>query len=150
MNSKACEGPGTIYTDEFEQIIYNEMRKKMAQFKTLRRCKGNYINPELTALNVQLTQVETEIGSLMDRLSAADDTLFRYISGRVKELDGKKQELMKCISELKLHKEADYTEIYNHLTMWDELSFDDKRQTVDQLIRVIYATNDSIKIEWRI
>lgn len=89
MNSKACEGPGTIYTDEFEQIIYNEMRKKMAQFKTLRRCKGNYINPELTALNVQLTQVETEIGSLMDRLSAADDTMFRYISGRVKELDGK-------------------------------------------------------------
>ena len=150
MNSKACEGPGTIYTDEFEQIIYNEMRKKMAQFKTLRRCKGNYINPELTALNVQLTQVETEIGSLMDRLSAADDTLFRYISGRVKELDGKKQELMKRISELKLHKEADYTEIYNHLTMWDELSFNDKRQTVDQLIRVIYATSDSIKIEWRI
>lgn len=42
------------------------------------------------------------------------------------------------------------TEIYNHLTMWDELSFDDKRQTVDQLIRVIYATSDSIKIEWRI
>ena len=122
----------------------------MAQFKTLRRCKGNYINPELTALNVQLTQVETEIGSLMDRLSAADDTLFRYISGRVKELDGKKQELMKRISELKLHKEADYTEISNHLTMWDELSFDDKRQTVDQLIRVIYATSDSIKIEWRI
>ena len=150
MNSKACEGPGTISTDEFEQIIYNEMRKKMAQFKTLRRCKGNYINPELTALNVQLTQVETEIGSLMDRLSAADDTLFRYISGRVKELDGKKQELMKCISELKLHKEAYYTEIYNHLTMWDELSFNDKRQTVDQLIRVIYATSDSIKIEWRI
>lgn len=42
------------------------------------------------------------------------------------------------------------TEIYNHLTMWDELSFDDKRQTVDQLIRVIYATSDSIKIEWHI
>ena len=73
-----------------------------------------------------------------------------YISGRIKELDGKKQELMKRISELKLHKDADYTEISNHLTMWDELSFDDKRQTVDQLIRVIYATSDSIKIEWRI
>ena len=150
MNSKACEGPGTIYTDEFEQIIYNEMQKKMDQFKKLRRCKGKRVNPELTALNIQLTQVETEISSLMDRLSAADDTLFRYISGRIKELDGKKQELMKRISERKLHKEADYTEINNHLTMWDELSFDDKRQTVDQLIRVIYATSDSIKIEWRI
>ena len=60
------------------------------------------------------------------------------------------QDLMKCISELKLHKETDYTEISNHLTMWEELSFNDKRQTVDQLIRVIYATSDSIKIEWRI
>ena len=150
MNAKACEGPGTIYTDEFEQIIYDEMRKKLAQFRKLRQCKGNRINPELTALSIQLTQAESEIAALMERLSAADDTMFRYISGRIKELDGKKQELMKRISERKLHKEADYTEINNHLTMWDELSFDDKRQTVDQLIRVIYATSDSIKIEWRI
>ena len=118
--------------------------------RKLRQCKGNRINPELTALSIQLTQAESEIAALMERLSAADDTMFRYISGRIKELDGKKQELMKRISELKLHKEADYTEISNHLTMWDELSFDDKRQTVDQLIRVIYATSDSIKIEWRI
>ena len=150
MNAKACAGPGTIYTDEFEQLIYDEMRKKLTQFRKLRRCKGNRINPELTALSIQLTQAESEIAALMERLSAADDTMFRYISGRIKELDGKKQELMKRISELKLHKEADYTEISNHLTMWDELSFDDKRQTVDQLIRVIYATSDSIKIEWRI
>lgn len=27
MNAKACAGPGTIYTDEFEQLIYDEMRK---------------------------------------------------------------------------------------------------------------------------
>ena len=106
MNAKACEGPGTIYTDEFEQIIYNEMQKKDGSIQKLRRCKGKRVNPELTALNIQLTQVETEISSLMDRLSAADDTLFRYISGRIKELDGKKQELMKRISERKLHKES--------------------------------------------
>jgi hypothetical protein len=150
MNSRACEGPGTIYSDEFEQLIYNEMLKKLAQFKALRKRKGNILNPELTTLNVQLAQVEDEISSLMNRMASADDVLFRYIGERVRELDSKKQELMKRISELKLHKEADYTEICNHLTMWEELSFDDKRQTVDQLIRVIYATSDSIKIEWRI
>ena len=150
MNSRACEGPGTIYSDELEQIIYNEMLKKMAQFSSLKKRKGNFLNPELTIRNMELTQAESEISSLMDRLATADDTMFRYISGRIKELDGKKQELMKRISELKLHKEADYAEISNHLTMWKELSFDDKRQTVDQLIRVIYATSDSIKIEWRI
>ncbi len=78
----------------------------MAQFKNSGAVKRKRVNPELTALNIQLTQVETEISSLMDRLSAADDTLFRYISGRIKELDGKKQELMKRISERKLHKES--------------------------------------------
>lgn len=150
MNSRACEGPGTIYSDEFEQLIYDEMRKKLTQFTSLRKRKGNILNPELTTLHVELTQTESEISALMDRLATADDTMFHYISGRVQELDGKKQALMKRISELKLHKEADCTEISNHLTMWEELSFEDKRQTVDQLIRVIYATSDSIKIEWRI
>lgn len=43
----------------------------------------------MTALSIQLTQAESEIAALMERLSAADDTMFRYISGRIKELDGK-------------------------------------------------------------
>ena len=148
MNARACEGSGTIYSDELEQIVYGEMRKKLAQFKVLK--KHNKAAPALTALNVRLAQMEDEIAALMERLAAADDTLFRYISGRIKELDGRKQELMKRISELKCRREADYTEISNHLTTWEELSFDDKRQTVDQLIRVIYASCDSIQIEWRI
>lgn len=150
MNSKACPGPGTIYSDEFEALVYEQMKKKLAQFAALRKRKKACANPELTTLNVELAQVESEIASLMEKLAEADETLFRYISERICELDGKKQELMKRVSELKLRKEADYTEISNHLTMWEELSFEDKRQTVDQLIKVIHATSDSIQIEWRI
>ncbi|MEG1878100.1 MAG: recombinase family protein [Pseudoflavonifractor sp.] len=150
MNSKACPGPGTIYSDEFEGIIYEQMKQKLAQFTALRKRKKSAANPELTALKLELAQVESEIASLMDKLAGADETLFRYIRARIRELDGKKQALMKRVSELKLRKDADYTEIRNHLTMWEQLSFDDKRQTVDQLIRVIHATGAFIKIEWRI
>lgn len=150
MNTGACKGAGTIYADELEQLIYHEMHKKLAQFKKLRKRKENRLNPELTALKVELAQVGDEIGSLMERMVNADDVLFRYICGRIRELDGRKQVLIKRISELELHKEADYTEISNHLTTWEELSFDDKRQIVDQLIRVICVCSDSIKIEWRI
>lgn len=149
MDTKSCPGPGTIYSDEFEALIYQQMKTKLAQFAALRKRKRTAANPELTTLEVELTQTEGEIASLMDKLAGADDTLFRYISERIRELDGKKRELMKRVSELKLRKETDYTQISNHLTMWEELSFEDKRQTVDQLIRVIYATSDSIKIEWR-
>lgn len=150
MNSKACAGPGTIYSDEFERLIYNEVKKKLAQFNVLRKRKGNLINPELTAIHVELAQVEDEINSLMERMAGADDTLYRYIGERIRDLDEKKQMLQAKSLELKQHKEVSYTEISNHLTMWEELTFEDKRQTVDQLIRVIYATSDMIKIEWRI
>jgi DNA invertase Pin-like site-specific DNA recombinase len=150
MNSKACEGPGTIYSDDFEQLIYEQMQKKLAQFKTLCKRKKSMANPQLTTMNLEVMQVETEIGSLMGKLSEADDTLFRYINRRIAELDVKKQELGQRIAELKLRHGADVRAISAHLTAWENLSFEDKRQTVDQLIKVIHATSDTIKIEWRI
>lgn len=150
MNSRACDGPGTIYSEDFEELIYEEIQKKLAQFLHLRKHKNSGGNPEITTLTVEKLQIETEIGSLMGRLSEADDVMYRYTSERISELDGKKQELGKQISELKLRQETDYTEIQNYLAFWDILSFEDKRQTVDQLIKVIYATSDSIKIQWHI
>lgn len=45
MNSKACEGPGTIYTDEFEQIIYNEMRKRWLSSKRSEGVKEIILTP---------------------------------------------------------------------------------------------------------
>jgi len=150
MDTKACAGPGTIYTGDMEEIVYEEMRKKMAQWATLRRRQGPAIDPELTTLKVQLTQTETEIAALVDRLTAADDVMYRYISGRVSELDVRKQELQRQIEERSRHKEVDFREISNHLNTWDALTFEDKRRVVDQLIKVIHATSTTLQIEWRI
>ena len=150
MNSKACERPGTIYSDDFEQLIYERMQKKLAQFQTLCKRKKSVANPQLTTLNIELMQVDEEIKSLMAKLSNADDALFRYINRRITELDGKKQEIGAKVSELRLRQDTDVRAINAHLTAWENLSFEDKRQTVDQLIKVIHATSDTIKIEWRI
>jgi len=150
MNSKACDGPGTIYSDDFEQLIYERMQRKLAQFRSLHKRKRNLANPELTTLNVELIQLEAEISSLMEKLAGADDALFRYINRRVGELDAKKQEQGRKIAELKQRQDVDVREIRNHLTDWTELTFEDKRSTVEQLIRAIHATSDKIKIEWRL
>lgn len=150
MDTKACPGPGTIYTDDFENLIYDEMKKKMAMFQRLRRRNGPAADLELTARKLELARLEQEIDALLERLAQADDVMYRYISERVGELDGRKRELAKEISERSLRKEVDCQEITGHLTRWEELSFEDKRQTVDQLIKVIYATSDKVQIEWRI
>lgn len=150
MDTKACPGPGTIYTDDMEEIVYQEMRKKMAQWATLRRQQGPAADPELTTLRVRLTQVEAEIAALVDRLTAADDVMYRYISSRVSQLDAQKQELQRQIEERGRHRELDFHEISNHLDTWEALTFQDKRRVVDQLIQVIHATHDAIQIQWRI
>lgn len=150
MNSKACEGPGTIYSDEFEQLILDEINNKLAQFEHLRKQNEIGVSPELTTLNIEHAKIESEIPSLMERLSSADDVMYRYISDRIGELDARKQEVNKSISELKLRQEVGYAEIRNHVSKWEELSFPDKRQVIDQLIKVISATNDNVKIQWRI
>ena len=151
MNNRACPGPGHLDTGDMEALIYREMRKKLALFPSLRRQKqGPAINPERTALKIELTKIEQEISALLERLAGADEVMYRYISRRVGELDARKNEIAAKISEHTRQRERDGQEIDNHLTMWEELSFDDKRRTADQLIKAIYATEDAIQIEWRI
>lgn len=150
MASKACTGPGTIYSDEVEKIISHEIRNKLAQFVVLRKRKGKEFSPEISVINIELTRVKDEINSLVEKIKDADDTMFRYISGRIQELEKKKLILQEKSSKLKQIEESAYIEISNHITMWNEISFEDKRQVADLLIRVIYATKDLIRIEWRI
>ena len=73
-DNKSCPGCGTLRTREFEQFIYGEMVKKMAQFHTLTG-KREKVNPKLTALKVELTHVEDEIEKLLNTLTPASAVL---------------------------------------------------------------------------
>lgn len=150
METKACPGPGTIYTAEVEEIVYEEIRKKLAQWAVLRCKQGPAADPELTGLRVRLTQVESEIAGLADRLSAADDVMYRYISAKLGELDARERELRQQIEARSHPKEVALREVTGHPDLWEELTFEDKRRVVDQLIKVIHATADAIEIQWRI
>lgn len=149
MNSGDCKGGGTIYTDEIEEIIGDEIRQKLTQLGTLVKCKVKSIDSDLPEQNVQLAQVEREIAALLERLPEADGVLLRYIKQRIEELDGKKRELTECISRHQRREEGG-TEIGDPSALWGMLDFDDKRQVVEHLIRVIRVTGDHVRIEWRI
>ena len=149
MNSGDCKGGGTIYTDEIEGIIGDEIRQKLTQLGTLVKCKVKSIDSDLPEQNAQLAQVEREIAALLERLPEADGVLLRYIKQRIEELDGKKRELTERISRHQ-RREEDGTEIGDPSALWGMLDFDDKRQVVEHLIRVIRVTGDHVRIEWRI
>jgi len=150
MNSGSCEGGGTIYTDEIEEIVRDEIREKLAQLGTLKLCKADIVDTESWEQCVQLTQIETEISTLLERLADADGAMYRYISQRIEELDGKKRALTGDISRQRRQRDVDCPEISDPFALWDRLCFDDKRQVVEQLIRSIHVTGDHVRIEWRI
>ena len=150
MNAKNCKGAGTLYTEEVEQLVLGEMKQKLRQFRTLSGKKTYAPNIELTKLEVELAEIDKEINSLVEKVRNSDNVLFRYINERINELDKRKNVINDRIRELNRKKDIPVDEIDNHLTMWDELSFEDKRQVVNTLIRVIYATEKKITIQWRI
>ena len=149
--NKGCEGCGTLRAREVEAFIYGEMHRKMAEFHILTDNKLVKANPKLTALNVELAQVEAEIEKLIDTLTGANAVLMSYANSKIEELDAKRQSLTKAIADISAGAVSpeQIKRISGHLNDWDNISFEDRRLVVDGLITTIKATSDIVDINWK-
>jgi len=153
LDNKTCEGCGKIYTVEMESFVYSEMVRKLEEFHTLtgtsEPVKGN---PKLTAMQVELTQVEREIQQLVDNLTGASPTLLSYANSKIEELDGRRNALIQSIADLSrdIVPPEQIERISGYLENWDNVSFDDKRQVLDRLVFRISATHEKVNIKWKI
>lgn len=153
MNSKACSGAGTIYADEFEAMIYDEMVKKLEEFPVLvRHEEPNQENSKAAALRIELTKVKQEIESLMDKVAMANETLIEFINRRIEVLAAKQDKLENELAGHAINRvnDAQLEQIRDYLSKWDEITLDDKRKVADSLIEVIYATSENVDINWKI
>ena len=66
----------------------------------VRHDKEEKANPKLTAYQIELAQVETEIEKLLDTLTGANATLLAYANKKIEELDTRRQTISKAIAEL--------------------------------------------------
>ena len=75
LDNKSCPGCGKIITSELEAVVYQQMVKKLASYKTLTgRKKAAKANPKIAALQVELAHVDSEIEKLVDSLTAVSYT----------------------------------------------------------------------------
>jgi len=85
-DSKFCSGCGTIRLRDLEAVVYQQMVKKLEDYKTLTgRKKKRAASPKLTAKQTELAQVEGEIEKLGQGLS------IRQTLGRMVALMGKNE-----------------------------------------------------------
>jgi len=150
-DSKLCAGCGTLRVGEVEQSIYSAMQKKMMAFQVLSSGAPTKANPKLTALNVELVQVENEIEQLLETLSGANAMLLAYANRKIEELDAKRQAIMSAIAEMAADtmSTAQMERITDHLDNWDHISFEDRRIVADGLLTRVKATSERMQIEWK-
>ena len=132
-----------------EAFIYAAMVKKLKPFRTLHgRTEVSTSNPKLTALQVELAKVESEIEALIDTLTGANLVLLSYVNSKIEELDSRKQELAKEIADLSAESVSpkQIQQISGYLDSWEDVTFDDKRHVLDLMISLIYSTSEMIDI----
>lgn len=153
MQTNRCEGVGGIEADAFENLVLSEMVEHLKQFETLSNPQILQENPKIHEINVKIEQITTEIDKLLDKVANADGVLMGYINKRVMELDSQANVYRQQLSELsplENRAKCNVAELRDYMQHWDELSYDDKRAVVDQLIVVIKATENSCEITWKI
>ena len=153
IQTNKCEGVSGIKADEFEAFILNEMREHLKEFEIKAAPQKSAENPKIHEINVKLEQIQQEIDSLLDKVASATPVLMEYINKKVEDLDAQAAEYRKQLAELSPLDNAPKTnvkQIQNAMDKWDDLSFDDKRAVVDQLIIVIKVTQTTCDITWKV
>lgn len=141
---------GSLDADAVDQVVLEEMRKKLDNFKTLRKHQQDHFNLQTVQLKEQLAALDQEISSLLDKVATANDTVMAYINRRVAELDAQKKELNIQIIQLESKQQDHMDQISDYMDHWQELSMADKLTVVDSLIVSIHASQDKLEIKWKI
>ena len=152
MQTNKCEGVSGMRADEVEAFILQEMINHVKQFEVLAQSQKRPENPQIHEINVKIEQIQQEIDKLLDKVTSANDVLMGYINKKIVELDAQATTYRQKLAELSPLDNTPQTsikQIKNCMEHWDDLSFDDKRAVVDQLIVKIKITEDTCDIEWK-
>ena len=148
-NAGGC-GFGSLNADAVDEIVFEEISKKLAEFETLSKKKQDGCNKEIVKLKTRIDAIDKEISSLLEKITTANETVIKYINNRVAELDDEKNELCRQITRFNKTEKDNIGEISGYLEHWEELSISDKITVVDCLIERIVASKESIEIKWKI
>lgn len=149
--NKICDTPmPTIYADEFEKLIEGRITEKLTNI-VIKPKAESVSNNEIIKLRADILNIENSIDTLIDKLTEADSTTASYINQKIKKLDSEKTELLQQISRLEEaeSKLPDFKALTNVMSVWDKLSFDDKRDVVQLIIDRITVFPDRVEIVWK-
>jgi len=141
---------GSLNADKVDEIVFREMQKKLSEFKVLRKQETEKLNLTSLKIRERIAEIETEISSLLDKLTVANTTVAEYINSRISSLDSEKKELYKELSQADSSAKNTAEILSDYFSHWDDLTISEKITVVDIIIEKIVATKEEIQIIWKI
>lgn len=141
---------GSLDADLVDEIVFDEMRKKLGEFNTLTKRRQESTDLQTIKLKTQIEAIDQEIKSFLDKIPQANEAVMEYINERVAELDVKKKELYAELAQLTERSNYCLDELIGYLDNWEKVSMSDKITVVDSLVESIIASQEKIKINWKI
>ena len=141
---------GSLDADLVDEIVFAEMRKKLAEFSTLTKQKQENCDLQTIKLKTRIETIGQEIDSLLDKIPLANEAVMEYINNRIAALHSEKKKLYDEIVQLTEGNGCSFEEITGYMENWEKISMGDKLTVVDSLIESIFASQEKIKINWKI
>jgi hypothetical protein len=150
--SASCDGIGAVQASDIEDIVFDEMRRKLAEFTELsvKERQGDPI--ELTKLKVRADEIEKEIATLIDKIVSASPATMEYINERIDALDEEKKNVREQIAQMsaEMYGKRNMETISGYINDWERIDMDDKLTVVDALIDNIRVGRGDVQITWKI
>lgn len=141
----------TIYADEFERAVEDRMAAKLSGMVIMPKTEENCNDKEIARLRADILNIENSIDTLVDRLAEADSSAVSYINRKITMLDRSKRSLLDRIKAIEGQRGRLYEgkSLTNVMSVWDRLSFDDKRSVAMLMIEKIIVCPAEVEIIWR-
>ncbi len=150
---KDCKGTKTtIYAESLEDMVYNEIVKKLKNLKSVRAGEKKELSPEINELKNKLKAIELSQNKLADMLLKSDinEALFEIMNQRASKLKSDRAELLSRLDELE-NAAVDTKCAINLSEKWKTASFEEKRGVCGIIInRIVIDKDGNAEIFWNI
>lgn len=150
---KDCKGTRvTIYAESLEEMVYDEIGKRLETLKNVKKSEQKNINPEINELLNKLKSIELAENQIADAFikEGISSELIEILSSRASKLKADKTQILMKIEEMK-SKEIDAKTAINLSKKWGTASFEERRGVCSVLInRIIINPDGSTEIVWNI
>lgn len=141
----------TLTFDGIEKVVKESLLKHIQEYEFSQVEREQENDKKENELKIQLAKIEDEISGLIDKLSSANDILFRYISDRIAQLDDEKKKIENQILDNQKHRiKVSNPELLNRaLTKWDDFSFEEKKYIAQMFIDKVVIYNGQVDIIYK-